>query len=161
MQEAVAAGVVTEVEEAVEWLAPAHMVEKPGQPGKLRLVTDFRRLSDKVVKDVHRYPNGKDVWQTVGVDSNVFFKLDATQSYHQVKLSNESKRYMNFILPIGKFIYKSAAMGFVNSGSEWNRRRDKILKGAPWVKHVDDIMGKDYKHLAADLKRDIGKVLCG
>ena len=82
MQQAVAAGIVIEVEEAVEWLAPAHMVEKPGQPGKLRLVTDFRRLSEKVVKDVHQYPNSKDVWWTVQEDSKVFFKLDATQSYH-------------------------------------------------------------------------------
>ena len=62
MQEAVAAGIVTEVEEAVEWLTPAHFVKKPVQPGKFRLVTDFRRLSEKVVKDVHQYPNGKDVW---------------------------------------------------------------------------------------------------
>ena len=28
MKEAVAAGIVTEVEEAVEWLAPAHFVKK-------------------------------------------------------------------------------------------------------------------------------------
>ena len=135
MQEAVAAGIVIEVEEAVEWLAPAHMVEKPGQPGKLRLVTDFRRLSEKVVKDVHRYPNGEDVWQTVRVDSKVFFKLGETQNYHQVKLSDESKRYMNFLLPISKFRYESAPMGFVNSGSEWNRRSDKILEGEAGRRH--------------------------
>ena len=53
-------------------------------------------------------------------DIKVFFKLEATQSYNQVKLSEESKRYMNFLLPIGKFCYKLAPMGFMNSDSEWN-----------------------------------------
>ena len=27
------------------WLAPAFLVQKPGQPGKMRLVTDFSRLN--------------------------------------------------------------------------------------------------------------------
>ena len=110
-QEAVEAGIVSCVEEAVEWLAPAHMVEKPGQPGKLRLLTDFRRISDKVVNDVHKFPTGNDVWQNLREDSRVFLKLDATQSYHQVKLSEDSKRYMNFILPFGKFCFRVASMG--------------------------------------------------
>ena len=44
MQEAVEAGIVSHVEEAVEWLAPAHMVEKPGQPGNLRRVTSGEYL---------------------------------------------------------------------------------------------------------------------
>ena len=163
MTEAVKAGIVTEVEEATEWLAPAHFVEKPGQPGRLRLVTDFRRLSSQVTKDVLRYPTGDDVWKSVNSKSKVFFKLDATSSYHQVKLSDNAKSYMNFLLPFGKFRYEVGAMGYINSGTEWNRRTDKILLGAPCIKQVDDIMGQgcDYRQLAANLKETLVKCRLG
>ena len=52
-------------------------------------------------------------------------------------------------------------MGFVNSSSEWNRRSDKILEGAPCVKQVDDIMGQgvDYAHLAANPRDKHGVAL--
>ena len=54
-------------------------------------------------------------------------------------------------------------MGFVNSGSEWNRRSDKILEGAPCVKQVDDIMGQgvDYAHLAANLRETLAHCRIG
>ena len=54
-------------------------------------------------------------------------------------------------------------MGFVNSGSEWNQRSDTILEGNPCVKQVNDIMGqgKDYAHLAADLRETLAKCHVG
>ena len=57
--------------------APAHTREKPSQPEKLRLVTDFRRIFEKVMKDVNKFLTEKDVWQNVREDSNVFCKLVA------------------------------------------------------------------------------------
>ena len=110
-----------------------------------------------MVKYVHIYPNGDDVWKTLQKDSKVFFKLDVTQSYHQVPLSNNSKGYMNFLLPWAKYRYEVGAMGYINSGSKWNRRSDKILQGAPCIKQVDDIMGQgsDYTQLAANLREKL------
>ena len=88
-----------------------------------------------------------------------FFKLDAPSSYHQVKLSDNAKSYMNFLLPFGKFKYEVGAMGYINSGTEWNRRTDQILQGAPCIKQVDDIMGQacDYEQLAANLRETLVK----
>ena len=148
------AGTITHVEGPTEWLAGAFWVPKPGQPGQLRMVTDFKNLNRQIVKETVRFPTGCEIFQKIKPSSRVLAKLDATSAYLQCKLSEFSKRYFNFICPLKKFRYKVAPMGCINSGSEWNRKTDIALEGVDVQKEVDDLLvdAANYEELAVKVK---------
>ena len=70
--------------------------------------------------------------------------MDLTSGYHQVELSQEARKYLNFILPQGRFRYCVAPMGFVSSGDWFNLLTDRVMKNtiAGVQKEVDDILGQ-------------------
>ena len=76
--------------------------------------------------------------------SQRFFKMDLISGYHQVELSQEAGKYLNFILPQGRFTYCVAPMGFVSSGDWFNLLTDRVMKNtiAGVQKEVDDILGQ-------------------
>ncbi len=87
--------------------------------------------------------------------------MDLTSGYHQVELSQEARKYLNFILPQGRFRYCVAPMGFVSSGDWFNLLTDRVLKNtvAGVQKEVDDILGcaKDNATLAKQLREVLQK----
>ena len=141
-----------------EACAPAHFVEKYDAEGNItgvRLVCDLKRLNNSVKRSAVCFPTGNDIWNQVDQGSKRFFKMDLTSGYHQVELSQEARKYFNFILPQGRFRYTSAPMGFVSSGDWFNQLTDRVLKGIPGTqKEVDDILGQavDNASLAVQLR---------
>ena len=59
--------------------------------------------------------------------------MDALRAYHQVKLSEDSRKYTRFLLPWGVLEYCVAGMGLSSSGDEWNVRSDQALAGTAWL----------------------------
>ena len=70
--------------------------------------------------------------------------MDLISGYHQVELSQEAGKYLNFILPQGSFTYCVAPMGFVSSRDWFNLLTDRVMKNtiAGVQKEVDDILGQ-------------------
>ena len=52
----VKAGIIEEVSWSTEWCSRGFFVEKPGQVGKLRMVTDFKLLNDNLNRPVWPFP---------------------------------------------------------------------------------------------------------
>jgi hypothetical protein len=136
-RELLQAGVIVPVIEPTDWVSPAHFVPKPD--GRVRLVTDYTRLNEKLERPIHPFPSAKDLMQRIAPDSKFFAKIDAVHGYFQVPLEEESTLLRMFLLPSGRFRYTAAPMGLSASSDEFCRRTDNAFQGLPWfLKIVDD-----------------------
>lgn len=131
---------LTENDPPSDWLAPAFFAPKPGQPDKLRLLTDFRHLNSQVSRPVRCFNTGEKIWRKVKPDSKFFISMDALGAYHQIPISEDSKQYCRFLLPWAAYEYLAAPMGFSCSGDFWNILSDEALTGSAALKEVDDIL---------------------
>ena len=129
------------VDEVSDWISPAFFVPKPGGKAGLRLVTDFTQLSKYVKRPVHPFPSASDITKGIAAGAKFFCKLDAVQGYHQIALSEESRKLTTFLLPQGKFRYKRGPMGLTSTNDCWCYRSDAVIQGLPnCSKIVDDIL---------------------
>ena len=133
------AGVIVRESNPTEWVSPAHFVPKPGNSGKVRLVTDYRVLNKIISRPVHPFPSAIDLMRQIDPESRWFAKVDAVHGYYQVKLDEESSKLTTFLLPSGKYRYVSAPMGLAPSGDFFCFKTDMAFQGLPWMlKMVDD-----------------------
>ena len=122
------------------WCSPAHFVPKPGGQ-KVRLVTDYRRLNEAVIRTVHPFPAAADLIKKIDSGSKYFAKIDAIHGYFQIPLDEESSKLTTFLLPSGRYRYLGAPMGLNTSSDEFCCRTDKAVEGLPWLlKIVDDML---------------------
>ena len=77
VEELLQAGVITRESEPTEWVAPAHFVPKPGNSGKVRLVTDYRVLNKIISLPIHPFPSAQDLMRQIQPGSRWFAKIDA------------------------------------------------------------------------------------
>ena len=153
------AGVLKPLNEQTDHLYPAMWIRKPGREDSWRLVADLTELNKRCVKDVYHFPSPEELWKKVKPNSKLFLSIDACSSYHQVKLSEESKKLVRVSLPQGIFEYQVAAQGHMNSGSSWNRYSDKALekaiKNGDCSKGVDDLLveGEDEAEILQKLEK--------
>ena len=155
IDEALKAGIIERWDDPSDWLSPAHFVEKTGPgPLRLRLVCDLTRLNHVVIRPIHKFMTGTQIWQQVHPTSKFFAKLDCTAGYHQVEIEKGSRHLFTFILPDGKFRYTSTPMGFAPSGDIFCQATDRALRGTPALKEVDDILiqGASVEELAKSLE---------
>ena len=55
------AKVFEKTNEPTKWLAPAFFTDKAGQPGKVRIVTDFGKLNNQVLRNTHPFSTGREI----------------------------------------------------------------------------------------------------
>ncbi|WP_416879625.1 reverse transcriptase family protein, partial [Litorimonas sp.] len=150
--------VIRRVTEAREWTSPAHFVTKPGTD-TLRLVTDYRRLNDTVIRPVTPFPSPGDIMKRIQPGSLIFCSMDAKHGYYQLQLSQEASKMTTFLLEDGRFEYLRAPQGLVSSGDHFNGVMQEIFRGLGPSVHVeiDDILitGKSI----VDLEEKINMVL--
>ena len=131
--------VLAPVHEPTEWISWGSFIPKPGKG--VRLVTDFRQLNSYVRRPVHPFPSATEIMQGLHPSSSVFCKMDATQGYFQIPLDEESSFLTTFLLPTGRYRYKSALMGLNASSDEWCYSSDALVQDLPYAqKIVDDIL---------------------
>ena len=64
IDEALKAGIIERWDDPSDWLSPAHFVEKTGPgPLRLRLVCDLTRLNHVVIRPIHKFMTGTQIWQ--------------------------------------------------------------------------------------------------
>ena len=140
-------GVIEPVTHPTEWTSPAFFTKKPH--GGVRLVTDFSKLNQYVLRPEHPFPSPEEILAWIPGSSRVFARLDCKSGYHQIPLAEESRDLTTFVTTKGRFRYCRAPMGLTSSSDEFCRRTDNALSGLKLKKIVDDIL------IAADTYADL------
>ena len=130
VKELIEEGILAKVTEPTEWISAGHFVPKPDGK-RLRLVTDYVDLNKYVQRPVHPFPSTQEILQNVESGSKWFAKLDVVHGYFQIPLSEESSKMTTFLLPSGRYRYRSeGAHGFE---CKWRRILPTVGPGSGGV----------------------------
>ena len=103
-------GTLFQISEASQ-ASQVNMVPKAEQ-GAYRFTCDFRALNECSKKIDFQLPKIWDIIARIGkTGANHFAKIDLTQGFHQVPLSEESRKYTSFRTCMGNYEYLRMAMG--------------------------------------------------
>lgn len=93
---------------------------------RARVVTDFRKLNESLVRTPYPVPKIRDLRQTLE-GFKYGSSLDLTQGYYQMPLDDASKKLCTMVLPFGKFEYQSLPMGICVAGDIFQERMNELL----------------------------------
>jgi hypothetical protein len=122
-----------------DWSSPAFPVPKK-DPGKWRLVIDYRKLNDATVVDGHPILRIEEILERQG-KFKIWSVLDLKDGFHQIPIHPDSRHYTCMSTPIGTFQWVVLPMGLKNAPSVFQRVMDWIFKDFPHVDpYIDDII---------------------
>lgn len=114
------------------------MIEKAN--GRLRLITDFKKLNDKTQKESYPFPCLEDQLQNLK-GAEIFSQLDLDKGFYQIPIAEQDTHKTAFVLPFGHFEYLRLPFGMANSPRSFQRSMNTLFEGLPYVKvFVDDIL---------------------
>ncbi|CAA9997233.1 unnamed protein product, partial [Nesidiocoris tenuis] len=124
-----------------EFATPCVVVPKEG--GTWRLCQDFREINKYTELDPFPFPIIDDVICNLG-GCKFFSKLDLKEGFHQLHLTEESKKFTAFVLPFGHFEYNRMPFGWKNSPAQFQRMMTaalgELLKDPTIKVYIDDII---------------------
>ncbi|XP_075530161.1 uncharacterized protein LOC142563495 [Dermacentor variabilis] len=131
------AGVIRRVDKPTPWCSGLVVVRKGD--GSYRLCVDLTQLNKVVLRERHILPTVEQVLGLLG-DATVFSKLDATASFHQVKLAEDSPE-LPFITPYGRYCFCRLPFGITSAPEYFQKQMARILEGQEGVANIiDDIL---------------------
>ena len=141
-------GILSKVEYS-EWATPIVPVVK--RNGSVRVCGDFKiSVNPVLLAEQYPLPRIEDTFANLAGEKH-FSKLDLRQAYHQMEVTEESKKYLTINTHKGLFQYNRLVFGVTSSPAIWQRAIDQVLQGIPGTQCVlDDIIvsGKtDEEHL--------------
>ncbi|XP_075556585.1 uncharacterized protein LOC142588643 [Dermacentor variabilis] len=132
------AGVIRRVDKPTPWCSGLVVVRKGD--GSYRLYVDLTQLNKVVLRERHILPTVEQVLGLLG-DATVFTKLDATASFHQVKLSEDSQELTTLITPYGRYCFFRLPFGITSAPEYFQKQMARILEGEYGVANmIDDIV---------------------
>ena len=143
-----ATGVIEPVKYS-SWAAPVVSVMK--QDGSIHLCSDFKLTLNKAAKpDIYPLPHIDELFATLG-GGKTFSKLDLSNAYQQLLLSEELKAYTMINTHKGLFRFTRLPFGASAAPAIFQRVMETLLKGIPNVSvYLDDILvsgNSDKAHL--------------
>ena len=131
----------------------SNTVAVPKQNNSVRLAIDMRQANKAVLRERFPMPNIDETLQQMNVAS-VFSRLDLTEAFHQIELSEDSRYITTFVCHKGLYRYKRLNYGISSASELFQRILQQILQDIPNCKNiVDDII------IYADNQEDHDKVL--
>jgi len=127
------------------WSAPVWLVPKKKDASgerKWRMVVDYRKLNEKVIKDRYPMPLINDVLDSLG-RAKYFSTLDLASGYHQIEVKEEDIPKTAFSAEGGHFEYVRMPFGLNNAPATFQRLMNNIfgeLLGKCCLIYMDDIM---------------------
>ena len=108
-----------------------------------RVVTDFRHLNVRIAKNNLAYPLVRDMFSVLGSSKcEVLSVLDLKDTFHSLRLSENSKRYCGILPYFGNtsHLYQRMPMGLNISLSIWQSYINVILDCLQSRKYCEAIM---------------------
>ena len=124
------AGDAKKLEDGVgPWNTPVLPVPKK-QQGQFILVQDLRPQNEATIKDGHPLPRIGDILQRQG-KARVWTTLDLVDGFHQMPMKKEHRPITCMSTPNGTKQWTVLVMGLKNSGSQFQRMVEWILRDFP------------------------------
>ncbi|XP_060810148.1 uncharacterized protein K02A2.6-like [Amyelois transitella] len=135
------AGVIEPVERS-DWATPLVIVRKAD--GGIRLCADFKvTLNKSLLVDRYPVPKVDDLFSDLS-GNNYFTKLDLSQAYNQLVLSEASREYTVINTHRGLFKYNRLVYGLASSPGIFQKFMTDLFKNVPGVLiFYDDILIKN------------------
>ena len=124
-----------------EWGFPGVLAPKPGNDPPYRLCIDLRKLNEICPKDTYEPPSCDDCLAWLA-DRPFRTTMDARWGFHQLNLSEETRKVFTLVTSFGTYCYNRLVMGWVNATAEFQRHMNVTIGDALWrcaIVMVDDI----------------------
>ena len=108
-------------DEYPDWVNP--MITSRKENGKVRICIDSRELNKAIIPCKYSLPTVDEIVAKMP-NAKYFSKLDATSGFHQIQLSEESKKICAFNTHMGLFRYKRLPFGLVDASEIFQRVMD-------------------------------------
>lgn len=121
------------------WGAPAFIVYRNGKP---RMVVDFRKLNESVIKDEFPLPRQDEILQTL-TGSQWLSTLDALAGFTQLEIHEDDKERLAFRTHRGLFQFRRMPFGYTNGPAIFQRIMQGILAPFLWIfalVYIDDMV---------------------
>ena len=138
LQTGIDKGVFTVVKSS-EWASPQVNVVKPS--GDFRLCGDYKVTVNQVLKsDPYPLQSANDLFATLN-GAKYFSKIDLTDAFQQLKLSDRSKALLTVNTIMGLLTCNRLPYGIKTAPQIFQRMMDEMLKGIEGVTcYIDDIL---------------------
>lgn len=147
LQRMVANGIISPVTEPTDWCAP--MVPVLKKNGKVRLCVDLKKLNQSVKREKFIMPTVDEIAAKM-TNAKVFSTLDCSQSFWQLPIHEEDRKYTCFITPFGRFVFNRLPYGLNSSTEIFQRKLKELLTDISGVfVDIDDMLiyaENDAKH---------------
>ena len=121
-----------------EYASPVVLVKK--NDGGLRMCLDFRSVNKETVPDREPIPNQEELFARLS-KARIFSRTDLSKGYHQIPVSDNSKRITAFQTPLGLMHYNFMPFGLVNAPATFARMMRKLLINCDnTISYFDDIL---------------------
>jgi hypothetical protein len=126
LKQMLADDIIEPVTGPVSWVSPLVIVNKPRQPGKIRICVDNRAANTAILRQRHVMPTLDDLIHQLN-GSRVFSKLDLRNAFLQLELEPNSRYITTFSSHIGLFRYKRLNFGLSVSSELFQSTLSQIL----------------------------------
>ena len=151
-------GIIEKVDHS-EWASSVVVI--PKKDGRFRLCVDYKVSVNKFLSvDQYPLPRPEDLFATLA-GGKKFTKLDLSQAYLQLKVSEDSRKYLTVNTHRGLYHYTRLPFGIASAPAIFQRVMDSILQGIPHVLcYIDDILvtGKDNVEHLENLSQVLGRL---
>ena len=121
-----------------EWAAPTFI--QPKKTGDVRILTDFRRLNDCIIRKPFPLPKIQELLQKLR-NFKYATAIDLSMGYYHIPLSKAAQKLCTTILPWGKYRYKVLPMGIKNSPDIFQEIMTNLFGDLEYAStYLDDIL---------------------
>jgi Reverse transcriptase (RNA-dependent DNA polymerase) len=103
---------VIQLDHNSEWAAPTFI--QPKKTGDVRILSDFRKLNEAIVRKPFLLPKISELLQKLQ-EFTFAMAIDLSMGYYHILLDDASQKLCTTILPWGKYQYLCLPMGIKNS----------------------------------------------
>ncbi|XP_054729235.1 uncharacterized protein LOC129238219 [Anastrepha obliqua] len=122
------------------YASPIVLVEK--KDNSFRMCVDYRQLNKITVKQPYPMPIIDELFAQLS-GNNFFTTLDFKMGYHQIEVSECSKRYTAFVTTEGHYEYNRMPFGLVNAPAVFQETMNKLVKSCESkniIAYLDDVI---------------------